>query len=291
MLVAIPTDSPGGLEAPVSAHFGHCHSFTLVQTKEGEVGEVRVLPNEGHDQGSCMTPVNLLRDQGVEALVAGGMGGRPLAGFQEVGIAVYHQEEPTTARQAVERLLEGALPQFEPACSCGGHHESDTDEQGPDRPEIEGPATVQKGRVVRLDFQLFDTEGRLLDTTEKTEPLAYLHGHGQFLPGLETELEGREAGDCLKVTLEPEQAYGPRRPDRVFEVPRDRMPEGIEVGSVLKAPQPGGAVALLLVVDLDEETATVDANHPLAGRTLVFDLTVCEVLAATEQELEAGRAI
>ena len=88
-LVAFPSETPGGLEAGLSDHFGHCAAFTLVSLESDEVKEVTILPNGGHAQGACLAPVMLLKDQGVEALVAGCMGMRPLAGFQQVGITVY----------------------------------------------------------------------------------------------------------------------------------------------------------------------------------------------------------
>ena len=120
MLVAVPSASPGGLDAPISAHFGHCDAFTLVRLTDGTVQDVAVVENTGHASGGCMTPVMELKAQGADALIAGGMGVRPLAGFQHVGIAVYFHEGSVTVGEAVERLARGALRVFGPAQTCGG---------------------------------------------------------------------------------------------------------------------------------------------------------------------------
>ena len=120
MLIAVPSEAPGGLEAPISGHFGHCAVFTLVQVADDQPGEVRLLPNEGHAQGGCMAPVLLLKQAGVDAMVAGGMGMRPLAGFQEVGIDVYFKEDAVSVGDAIERVTTGAARVFGKAQVCGG---------------------------------------------------------------------------------------------------------------------------------------------------------------------------
>ena len=120
MKIAIPSTSPGGLDAPISAHFGHCDAFTLVQMEDGTVGEVEVLLNGGHEQGGCMAPVMFLKDAGVDALVAGGMGMRPLSGFQQVGIDVYFSEGMETVKDAVNLLMDGHARKFGPAQVCSG---------------------------------------------------------------------------------------------------------------------------------------------------------------------------
>ena len=120
MIIAIPSEAPGGLRAPLAPHFGHCAAFTLVEVVDGEVQSVQILPNQGHVQGGCMAPVMLLKEKGVEVLIAGGIGGRPLAGFQQVGIQVFYSEEETVVGEAVKRLLAGTARVFGPAQACGG---------------------------------------------------------------------------------------------------------------------------------------------------------------------------
>ena len=120
MLIAIPSDEPGGLDAQVSEHFGHCSAFTLVRVADGKIGEVAVLENTGHDQGGCMAPVMLLKQHGVDTLLAGGMGARPLSGFQEAGIAVHFKEDAISVVDAVKSFLDGKCQAFGEAQTCGG---------------------------------------------------------------------------------------------------------------------------------------------------------------------------
>ena len=89
-IIAIPSENPGGLDANLGAHLGHCDLYTLVTVDDGEVKEVNVIPNVPHQQGGCMAPVQHLAQNGVHQLIAGGMGLRPLMGFNQVGIEVYH---------------------------------------------------------------------------------------------------------------------------------------------------------------------------------------------------------
>ena len=110
MLIAIPSDSSEGLDSTISEHFGHCGAFTLVEVSGSEIGEVTILPNGGHEEGGCMAPVQLLKEKGVEILLAGGMGQRPLAGFQQVGIAVHSKSEAQTVGEAVELFIGGGCP-------------------------------------------------------------------------------------------------------------------------------------------------------------------------------------
>jgi predicted Fe-Mo cluster-binding NifX family protein len=119
-LVAIPSTNPGGLEAPLGAHFGHCDLYTLVKIAEGKVMEVATLPNVPHQQGGCMAPVNHLAQNGVKVLIAGGMGMRPLMGFNQVGIDVLYGNGAQTVGEAVQALLLGKLPRFTTEFTCGG---------------------------------------------------------------------------------------------------------------------------------------------------------------------------
>ncbi len=120
-LIAVPSTNPGGLEAPIGAHFGHCDLYTLISVENGEVKDVKVIPNVPHVQGGCMAPVNYLAQQGVNMLIAGGMGLRPLMGFNQVGIDVFHGGNATSVGEAVTAAIEGRLPQFSQQHTCGGH--------------------------------------------------------------------------------------------------------------------------------------------------------------------------
>jgi predicted Fe-Mo cluster-binding NifX family protein len=116
--IAVPSEMPGGLDAQRAGHFGHAACFTLVDiTPGGEVGEVEVLQNAPHTEGGCMTPVLLLAENNVDAIVVQGIGGRPLMGFNQVGIAVL-QGVGVQVQQTVDALLDGGLPEFSVEHAC-----------------------------------------------------------------------------------------------------------------------------------------------------------------------------
>lgn len=118
--IAIPSMGPGGLDGERSGHFGHCDVFTFVDVEGGEIKQVTTIPNQSHVQGGCMVPVNLLASHEVKALIVGGIGMRPLMGFKQVGVDVYHDETRPQIRPVVEDLIEGKLPMISDDQVCGG---------------------------------------------------------------------------------------------------------------------------------------------------------------------------
>ena len=121
-LLAIPSANPGGLEAGMGMHFGHCDVFTLVAIENGQVKDVRTLANPPHAQGGCLAPVQLLAGKGVKALLAGGMGYRPLMAFNQVGIRVFYAGQLPTVGEGVNAFLAGQLPEFSQEHTCHGGH-------------------------------------------------------------------------------------------------------------------------------------------------------------------------
>lgn len=125
ILVAVPSDAPGGLDASPSAHFGHCAAYTVARVADGAISDVRVLANPGHEHGGCVQPVKELAKDGVKALLAGGMGQKPLEAMREAGIHVYHSAGQLTVKAALEAFAAGKLPEFgaDLLCKgCHGHH-------------------------------------------------------------------------------------------------------------------------------------------------------------------------
>jgi len=121
-IIAIPSENPGGLDAEVGNHFGHCDLYTLVVVDNGEIVDIQIVPNIAHEQGGCLAPVQLLAGKGISKLIAGGMGMRPLMGFNQAGIEVYFSDGAKTVGQAVNSMLAGQLQQFKIENSCGGCH-------------------------------------------------------------------------------------------------------------------------------------------------------------------------
>lgn len=148
---------------------------------------------------------------------------------------------------------------------------------------------IAKNTVAKLNYVLSDAEGQVLDSTEGREPMMYLHGTGGIIAGLESVLEGKSAGDVVKVTLPPEQAFGAKNPKLLIPVPRADFAgvDEIKLGMRFHAQSENGT-RLVTVVAMDEETVTVDANHPWAGLTVTCEATVIEVRAASAEEVDHG---
>lgn len=118
--IAVPSMNPGGLDGMRAGHFGHCDVFTLIDVKDGEIVEVKTIDNMEHVQGGCMVPVNLLAGHKVSFLIVGGIGMRPLMGFKQVGIEVYHDDQRPEIRPVVEDLIAGKLAVIQQDQVCGG---------------------------------------------------------------------------------------------------------------------------------------------------------------------------
>ena len=147
---------------------------------------------------------------------------------------------------------------------------------------------ISKDKVVTMEYTLTDPEGTTIDTSRGREPLAYIQGAGGIIPGLEAALEGRSSGEQLQVTIAPEDAYGDRDEQLLQVVPRDRFDvQDVEVGMQFHAQSEQGT-HVVTVISVTDEEVTVDANHPLAGVTLNFDVEVMDVREASEEELAHG---
>lgn len=150
----------------------------------------------------------------------------------------------------------------------------------PAAPAASGPA-VGNGATVRIDYTLKDAAGAVLDSTRDREPLRYVHGQAEILPGLERALEGLHAGAETRVILTPDEAYGFADPNAQTEIPREMVPASAAVvGTRLTARNPAGDARQVMVKEVREKTIVLDMNHPLAGKTLVFEVKVVEVQAA-----------
>lgn len=121
VVLAIPSVGDGGLDCERSGHFGRCDCFTVVEIEDGAVSAVRVVENPPHVEGGCLRPVELLASHGVNALMVAGIGARPLAGFNDAGIAVYFDNERAIVREAVEAFIAGETELIDPDYVCGGH--------------------------------------------------------------------------------------------------------------------------------------------------------------------------
>jgi FKBP-type peptidyl-prolyl cis-trans isomerase SlyD len=150
--------------------------------------------------------------------------------------------------------------------------------------------TIAQHKVVTIHYKVSDSNSdEVIDSSENGEPMTYLHGAQNIIPGLEQALEGKSVGDELEVTVEPADAYGERSDDRVQQVPIEAFQEmeNIEPGMAVTAQTDQGTINLV-VTEVDETTVTVDANHPLAGKMLKFEVKIEAVRDANEEEMEHG---
>jgi len=148
---------------------------------------------------------------------------------------------------------------------------------------------IAENCVVSIYYELTNDAGEVIDASTEGEPLTYLHGAHNIIPGLENQLLGKQAGDKLKVTVQPEDGYGEHSANLVQEVPRDAFPEpdSLEVGMRFNAQSESGEMSVVISA-VGTDTVTVDANHPLAGQVLHFDVIIDEVRAASAEELAHG---
>ena len=149
---------------------------------------------------------------------------------------------------------------------------------------------ISDKHVVSMNYTLKNDQGTVLDTSENREPLSFIVGKGMIIPGLEKELHGKEKGDKVSVTVEPKDGYGEYDASQMVKVAKNQFAEGseIKVGMTVQAQTQEGQVQLLTIKEVEGDSITLDANHPLAGQNLHFDVQIEDVREATEEELEHG---
>ncbi len=151
--------------------------------------------------------------------------------------------------------------------------------------------TVQDNLVVTLDYTLIVDE-EVMESTDDGEPIIFIQGIGQIIPGLESALYGMKVGEKKTVVIEPENAYGDYDPDSLEIAKKEEFSEEIplDVGTFLDLSDDEGEVLSAQIIEEDEDTVTLDFNHPLAGNTLTFEITLSALRPASEEELDHGHA-
>jgi FKBP-type peptidyl-prolyl cis-trans isomerase SlyD len=140
---------------------------------------------------------------------------------------------------------------------------------------------IQDGSIVSIEYTLTDESGNVIDSNAGKEPLTYIQGAGQIVRGLEQELAGLKVGDRKKVQVKPEEGYGLPNPKAFQEIPREQIPpDAQKVGAMLMTKSPQGQPLAMRVHEVKDKTIVVDLNHPLAGKTLNFDVKVTDIKAA-----------
>ena len=149
---------------------------------------------------------------------------------------------------------------------------------------------VGKDKVVLMHYTLKNDAGDVIDSSDGGDPLPFLQGHGNIIPGLESALEGSKVGDKLDVSIKPEEAYGERMKDAIQEIPSSALKgvDEVKVGMQLQSQDQDGNAFLVSVTKIEDDKITVDANHPLAGETLHFSVSIESVRKAEAEELSHG---
>ncbi|MFO0755703.1 MAG: peptidylprolyl isomerase [Byssovorax sp.] len=152
--------------------------------------------------------------------------------------------------------------------------------------------TIADDTFVTLSYTLFDEQGEAVDRATAEEPLSYVHGYAQIVPGLEKRLEGLKAGDKKTFTIEPDEAFGERDDDGVLQVDKTDFPDAGEVvtGDEFMAQGPDGEPIAMRVIEVRDDSFIVDTNHPLAGQKVRFEVEVASVRAATDEEIAEAEA-
>lgn len=151
------------------------------------------------------------------------------------------------------------------------------------------PTKIENDVVVVMDYSL-TVDGEIVDSSEESGPIAFLQGRGNIISGLERELAGMKIGDKNSVTVLPADGYGELDPESFVDVPRSEFPAEIplEIGTEIQVAMDDGSEDVAIISDIKDESVQLDFNHPLAGKTLKFDVTITDLRAATEEELEHG---
>ena len=149
---------------------------------------------------------------------------------------------------------------------------------------------VGKDKVVLMHYTLKNDAGDVIDSSDGADPLPFLQGHGNIIPGLESALEGSKVGDKLEVSIKPEEGYGVRMKDAIQEIPSSALKgvDDVKVGMQLQSEDKDGNAFLVSVTKIEDDKITVDGNHPLAGQTLHFSVSIESIRKAEAEELSHG---
>jgi FKBP-type peptidyl-prolyl cis-trans isomerase SlyD len=153
-------------------------------------------------------------------------------------------------------------------------------------------SVISDKSVVTVHYKLTDDQGNVLDSSEGSKPMAYLHGAGNIIPGLEKALEGKTEGDSLQVRVEPAEAYGEVNPDGIKTIEKAAFHgvDSVEPGMAFEAQTPDGTKQPIVVKKVEGDAVAIDTNHPLAGVALNFYVKIVEVREGTEEERTHGHA-
>ncbi|MBQ5951645.1 MAG: FKBP-type peptidyl-prolyl cis-trans isomerase [Lachnospiraceae bacterium] len=273
----------------VFQHFGHTETFKIYEVEDGRVTESRVLGSGGTGHGAL---AGLLGEEGIEVLICGGIGGGAQAALAERGIELV-AGAVGDADEAVEAYLRGELVSTGANChhhdgdhDCGDHpcgdHGCEEHEGGCAGCHAGGPSIEGRnvGRRVSVHYRGTFNSGEQFDSSyDRGEPLNFICGAGQMIGGFDAAVADMVPGERKNVHLMPEEAYGLADPNAIFTLALDMLPgaEDLKPGQQVWLQGPNGDPVPVVVLDMDETSITFDANDPMAGKELNFEIELLEV--------------
>ena len=270
----------------VFQHFGHSKEFKVYEVEDGQVVRAEVIGSNGSGHGAL---AGLLNDKGIDVLICGGIGGGAQAALAERGIELCAGASGN-ADEAVAAYLRGELINTGANCdhhhgeghSCGDHGCGDHDHDcGDDCGDCHGGVTGKNvGKKCRVHYRGTFNDGTQFDSSyDRGEPLEFVCGAGQMIPGFDAAVADMDVGQVVEVHLMPAEAYGEKDPAAVFSIEIARLPgaESAEVGQRAYLQNQYGQPFAVTVVAKDETTITFDANHEMAGKELNFRIELVSV--------------
>ncbi len=269
-------------------HFGHTKTFKIYECENGLVSDAKIVDNEGAGHEAL---ADLLGEKGVDVLICGGLGNGAMQALQDAGIEVVSGAEGE-ADEAVRAYLAGELESKGVNCDHHDHHEEETGHEEEEsctsdcsscghhcgREPLQGK---NSGKIVRVHYRGTFNDGTQFDSSyDRGEPLQFISGAGQMIPGFDRAVIDMEVGETRDIHLMPEEAYGPAHPGMIFTVPIKEMPgsEEAKVGDRVYLQTVDGRPVPARVTAIEDGSITFDANHEMAGKELNFHIELLEII-------------
>ena len=268
----------------VFQHFGHTETFKVFEVEDGKVVSAELIGSNGSGHGAL---AGLLNDRGIDVLICGGIGGGAQRALSERGIELCAGQSGDVD-EAVEAYLRGEL--VNTGANCDHHHGGDHDcgdhgchdhDCGDHDCGHDAPKGKNAGKKVRAHYRGTFNDGTQFDSSyDRGEPLEFVCGAGQMIPGFDAAVADMEVGQIVDVHLTPAEAYGEVDPAAFFTIEIERLPgaESVSVGQQVYLQDQMGRPIPVKVAAKDDKTITFDANHEMAGKELNFRIELVEVL-------------
>jgi len=267
----------------VFQHFGHTEQFKVYDVQDGAVTGAQIIDSNGSGHGALAA---VLAGQDIDVLICGGIGGGAQRALEERGIALCAGAEGS-ADEAVAAYLRGELVNTGANCdhhgaghSCGEHGCGEHQEHGCHGDCHDMPKGKNTGKKCRTHYRGTFNDGTQFDSSyDRGEPLEFICGAGQMIPGYDAAVADMEVGQIIDVHLTPAEAYGELDPNAIFSVEIARLPgaESVSVGQQVYLQDAYGRPIPVKIVARDDTTITFDANHEMAGKELNFRIELVSV--------------